>query len=171
MSRNATCLALAGVFLSVLACSNELSDYSHKMNPILQAHSDEFAKLYNDTDSVSDRLSAASSNTYGRRETTNELMNIAAVLQESLEQYERKSVELLEQWILLKVPKDAIRFHELTFEMMQLRYDGVVLWRNQTILYNPSDVDFWFSEKADEKFARAERLLIQILAEARELED
>ena len=72
-------------------------------------------------------------------------------------------------------PDEALRFHELTHEQLQLRLGAIQIMRavTEVLMEDPSLETMEMSagdvERAADLFDRADRLFVRILAEARKL--
>ena len=112
--RQLTTIAALLVLMVLTACSNDrLSDYSEQMNPIFQAHSDEFALA---DDALDDVMACAP--------TLNELVftDCGTDFVVALDRYERAASVHIDKWVFeLQPPDEALLFHELTLELFQLR--------------------------------------------------
>ena len=156
-----------------VACSNSLSDYSEQMNPIFQEHMDEYALV---DDALDDNLDAMANCLSTPRCNLVDLQDDHEDLITAFDRYERIAVVHMDKWVLeLKPPDEALEFHELTLELFQLRHNAIVKWKlSAEELFEYPRVVFNQRYKDDiesigEQLARADRLLIRILAEAREL--
>ena len=147
-----------------VACSNGLSDYSKQMNPILQEHTDEF--LF-----VIDAYNALIACLDSPAMTECSFDDFATYL----DRYELLARIHLEQWVELEPPDEALQFHELVLEVLQLRYHGSRRWKLTIyeFIESPSvllDEDYLAElESIRELLDRADRLVIRILAESRKL--
>ena len=166
--RQLTAIAALLVLMMLTACSNDkLSDYSEQMNPIFQAHSDEFALA---NDAFDDMIACV--------RTLDEpvFTDCGADFVVALDRYERAASGHIDKWVLeLKPPDETLLFHELTLELFQLRRAAFYTMRSHTkdLMEDPfhalettyiADIEW-----AADQFDRADRLLIRILAEARKL--
>ena len=169
-------LVLFGVFLGVALAScgtasnpspNPLDKYSEHMNPLLSESVDLYSQ---DLSRVLKDIEA---------ELLNQRVDPSF---ESLVQYSREGADELEvitnqmsgvmiEWTVLDPPEEARRFHSLTFEMMQLRYNGVQTMRGALIALSFGQTDSFLNAglEASDLFDQSDRLLINILEEARGL--
>ena len=164
--RQLTTIAALLVLMVLTACSNDrLSDYSEQMNPIFQAHSDEFALA---DDALDDVMACAP--------TLNELVftDCGTDFVVALDRYERAASVHIDKWVFeLQPPDEALLFHELTLELFQLRRAAYYTTRSQTkdLMEDPSlAIEATYIENFErvaDQFDRADRLLIRILAEAK----
>lgn len=163
---------MAVAFLAIVGCSNELQDYSDQMNPIFQQHVDEYSMLAESIDSLWDRLLTMSRTRVANMTTAGELIDLMAAYEKALDRYERKASVHLDQWVSLEPPKPALEFHEMTLEMMQLRYDATLSFQAELVKFNMGirEFDFDSLDAAADKFNQSDRLLVRVLAKARELE-
>ena len=166
--RQLTAVGALLVLMALTACSNDsLSDYSEQMNPVFQAHSDEFALANTALDNM-----AACAPTLGELVLT----DCGADFVAALDRYERAASAHIDRWVLeLEPPDEALLFHELTLELFQLRRAAFHTTRSLTedLMEDPLlAIDTTYVaglERVADQFDRADRLLVRILAEARRL--
>ena len=166
--RQLTAIAALLALMVLTACSNDkLSDYLEQMNPIFQAHNDEFALA---GDAFDDLIACAT--TLGELVLT----DCGADFVVALDRYERAVSVHVDKWVLeLQPPDEALLFHELTLELFQLRRAAFYTLRSRTkdLMEDLSlAIEATYIadlERAADQFDRADRLLIRILAEARKL--
>ena len=153
--------------LGVLACSNELDEYKEQTASIFKEQNDEAAAFMDSLYALGDALSVGA-----REKSVSHIKDVLTEIQRSLDQYMRTTDEHLDRWMLLNPPKDAQLFHELSFEMMQLRIEGAVLLKTEidAMLWD-LPVDEGAIDDAWERFNRSDRLFLRVLAEARELDN
>ena len=164
-----TNMVLTLLTLMVLtACFNGRSDYSKQMNPVFQAHIDEYALAY---DALDDMIACTPT-------PIDLMLDCGADYLLAVERYEKAASEHIDQWVLgLHPPDEALPFHELVLELFQLRQAAYYTTRVQfeEFMRNPSiatDAAYIAQlERAAGQFDRADRLLIRIYAEARKLGD
>ena len=157
-----------------VACSNGLSDYSEQMNPSFQEHLDEYALV---DDALDDALDAMGSCLSAANCRIDDFLDNLADLNVALSRYERTAVVYMDKWALeLQPPDEALQFHELTFELFQLRLNAMIRFKswNQDVSASPNSLIFAPTyrdemESISEQLGRGDRLFIRILAEARKL--
>ena len=151
------------------ACSNDgLSDYSDRVDHVMDAHYNEFAiAVAVWDDSLACMLQALSEPAF---------IDCNADFAVALNRYERVSLVYMGEWLLeLQPPDEALRFHELVYEMFQLRLRAFNSMRDlvKDSVENPSletiEMHSGEVERGADRFDHADRLFVQILAEARKL--
>ena len=160
------------LMLSAVVCfggrsePSEIDRYKQDMNLIMQRHWDAYTEL---TSKVSKTYSSLMSGQTSR--LSSESLN--ATLNDVLKDFETAELDLAriaEDWTRLVPPSKANRFHQLTFEMMQLRLKGVQ--RNRLVfakLLNTGTLDSEAAGEAESLFDKSERVWLEVLAEAKEL--
>ena len=151
------------------ACSNDgLSDYSDRMDHVMDAHYNEFTTA----GAAFDGFLVCMRQALGEPE----FVDCNADLLVTLNRYGGVSLVHMEEWVAeLRPPDEALRFHELVHEMFQLRLHAINLMRALTegLVEDPSleTIELYAGEveRAADLFDRADRLFVRILAEARKL--
>ena len=151
------------------ACSNDsLSDYSGQVDHVIDAHYNEFAIA----DAAFDDFLACIPQALSEPA----FMDCSADFVVALDRYERVSLVHMEKWVAeLQPPDEALRFHELTHQLFQLRLGAFQIVRavTEALMEAPSfetiAVYAGEVERAADLFDRADRLFVRILAEARKL--
>ena len=153
----------------LVACSNDRQpDYAEQVDHVMDAHYNEFAIA----DAAFDGLLAC------MPQALNEpaFIDCNADLVVALNRYERVSLVHMEKWVAeLQPPDEALRFHELTHEMFQLRLHAFNSMRalSKDLVEDPSleTIEMYAGDvgRSADQFDRADRLLVRILAEARKL--
>ena len=150
------------------ACSNDgLSDYSDRVDHVMDAHYNELAiakAAFDDFQACTPQTLIVA------------FVDCNADFAVALNRYERVSLVYMGEWLLeLQPPDEALRFHELTHEQLQLRLGAIQIMRavTEVLMEDPSLETLEMSagdvERAADLFDRADRLLVRILAEARKL--
>ena len=155
--------------VALAACSgNSLSDYSDQVDHVMDAHYNEFAIA----DAAFDDFLACMPQALSEPA----FIDCNADFVVALNRYERVSLVHMEKWVAdLRPPDEALRFHELTHELFQLRLHAFNSMRAlakalgedpsfETIEMHAGEV-----ERSADLFDRADRLFVRILAEARKL--
>ena len=160
-----------------LACSNGgLSDYLEQAEPIFEEHGDEYALV---SDAL-DVLIACTDYPATTECSATDLLDASDRYVAALDRYERVASVYMEKWVAeLRPPDEALRFHELTYELFQLRRTAfyTTRFRMEQVMEYPSlayEETYVATFSADmqrsiEQLDRSDRLVIRVLAEARKL--
>ena len=149
-----------------------LNQYSISFNPLLNEHTrlfhEEFGEALAEAEKTGNQISQSSRSD---NKKTTDAIAVLDRLTEALDDVWRKLETVNKEWLVLHPPSEAKRFHELTFEMMQLRLRTVDQTNHAYSMLAASQIES--SEKALQKAndldQQAERLFLDILDEARTL--
>ena len=109
--------------LFAVGCSSKLDDYSDSFNPLLEQHitlySEDFASVLSQAEDSADAIAESSD------PNVTAAVAIMDELHEELGVIKSEMAAVNREWSILHPPEEAQTFHNLAFEMMQLRHHVV----------------------------------------------
>ena len=162
---------LLTLIISLMACNSKLNEYSDAFNPVLQQHMDLYTVDFADV--LSEAEEAGNSLSNSANPNVSEAVAIINRLNKKLDNITHELAAVNREWSVLFPPKEAQRFHELVFEMMQVRLQSVENTLNAYTIFDAGQIELSLTvlQKAYEFHNQGDLLFTKMLAEGRTLGD